>query len=340
MNKPLVSFVVPIYNADKHLAITLRSLQNQTFKDFECLLVDDGSTDGSAEICQRFTREDARFKYIRKLNGGVSSARNMGLDCVETDYVQFVDSDDWLEPMQMENCMMVLLENQADMLIFGMEFDIDRSGKPLKRITKTITSRLLRKEDIEVCYQELFDNNYLSSMCNRIFRKDMVVSAGIRFNEKLTNYEDFVFSVRCLKECSVVCIREECYYHYMMRDELGMSNKFKPNLSATLPVLIKEIRDAHVWLHLSKETEVQLEVFMQRMLWMGVVNLCRSTGSLQEKRRKIAELCCQKWVKEELHMVKNNDRYNDINAKLYSQGAWLCMTLFNSAVVRIRDLKY
>lgn len=340
MDKPLVSVVVPFYNAEKHLAGVLESLQNQTYPNLEILLVDDGSTDGSAGICQDYVREDARFWYVRKLNGGVSSARNVGLDCVNGDFVQFMDSDDWIEPVQIENCVTALLKNQADMLVFGMEFDIERKGKTLKKIFKTIPSRLMRKEDVEACYQELFDNNYLSSMCNRIFRRDMVVRAGIRFNEKLTNYEDFVFSIRCLNECKVVCIREECYYHYMMRGELGMSIRYKPNLNPTLPVLVKDIRDAHTRLHLSEATRQKLEIFMQRMLWMGVLNLCRSTDTWKEKSRKIAELCSQTWVKEELHMMKNHDCYNDVNVKLYKQKAWLCMTLFNDAVIHIRDIKY
>lgn len=97
MKSPTVSIIVPVYNVEKYLRICLDSILAQTFTDWECILVDDGSTDKSGEICDEFVQRDPRFRSFHKRNGGVSSARNMGLAEVRGEWVTFMDSDDWVE---------------------------------------------------------------------------------------------------------------------------------------------------------------------------------------------------------------------------------------------------
>ena len=98
----LVSIIVPIYNVEKYLRQCLDSILRQTFRPLEIILVNDGSTDGSDTICQEYAEIDERIVYLKKENGGVSDARNVGLDAVTSDYVLFIDSDDWIEPTYVE----------------------------------------------------------------------------------------------------------------------------------------------------------------------------------------------------------------------------------------------
>ena len=98
----LVSIIVPIYNVEKYLRQCLDSILRQTFRPLEIILVNDGSTDGSDTICQEYAKIDERIVYLKKENGGVSDARNVGLDAVTSDYVLFIDSDDWIEPTYVE----------------------------------------------------------------------------------------------------------------------------------------------------------------------------------------------------------------------------------------------
>ena len=98
----LISIVIPIYNAEKYLEECLNSIKNQTYKNFEVIMVNDGSKDESETICKRFLEYDARFRYFTKENGGVSSARNLGLDNVKGDFITFIDSDDWIAENHLE----------------------------------------------------------------------------------------------------------------------------------------------------------------------------------------------------------------------------------------------
>lgn len=97
---PKISIIVPVYNVEKYLRKCIDSILNQTFKDFELILIDDGSTDESGKICDEYNLKDNRIKVIHKENGGLSSARNAGLDIAQGEYIGFVDSDDWIESDQ------------------------------------------------------------------------------------------------------------------------------------------------------------------------------------------------------------------------------------------------
>ena len=102
MENELISIIVPIFNVENYLRECLDSIHHQTYENFECLLIDDGSPDNSAEICREYVAKDSRFRYFEKENGGLSSARNYGIERAEGAHITFVDSDDWLESTCLE----------------------------------------------------------------------------------------------------------------------------------------------------------------------------------------------------------------------------------------------
>lgn len=117
MENELISIVVPIYNVENYLRMCLDSIQNQTYQNFECLLINDGSPDYSSKICEEFVEKDSRFKYFEKANGGLSSARNLGIECSGGAYITFVDSDDWLEHDALDRLYGALKKENADISI-------------------------------------------------------------------------------------------------------------------------------------------------------------------------------------------------------------------------------
>ncbi|BDS91187.1 TPA: glycosyltransferase family 2 protein [Streptococcus pneumoniae] len=118
MGNELISIVVPIYNVENYLRMCLDSIQNQTYQNFECLLINDGSPDHSSKICEEFVEKDSRFKYFEKANGGLSSARNLGIECSGGGaYITFVDSDDWLEHDALDRLYGALKKENADISI-------------------------------------------------------------------------------------------------------------------------------------------------------------------------------------------------------------------------------
>lgn len=126
---PEISVIVPIYNSEKYLCKCIDSILDQTFKDFELLLIDDGSTDQSSKICDEYAQKDTRIRVFHKHNGGVASARQMGIDNMSGEYCIQVDSDDWIEPEMLKSMYETALANNSDMVV--CDFVIERQ-KPLK----------------------------------------------------------------------------------------------------------------------------------------------------------------------------------------------------------------
>lgn len=114
--KKLVSIIVPVFNVEKYLRQCLDSILGQTFNQFEVIIVNDGSTDNSGAICQEYEARDNRIVYLEKENGGVSEARNLGLDFATSEYIIFIDSDDWIEPTYVEVLYEKIEEYQADIV--------------------------------------------------------------------------------------------------------------------------------------------------------------------------------------------------------------------------------
>lgn len=132
-----VSIIIPVYNAEKHISKCIESLTNQTYKEIQIILINDGSTDKSGQICEAYAEKDNRIIVIHKENGGVSSARNIGLENSTGYYIMFVDSDDWIEEDAIKRLMQVQNKYSYDLIMFGyyrenvINETIDLSGKGL-----------------------------------------------------------------------------------------------------------------------------------------------------------------------------------------------------------------
>lgn len=128
MNNELISIIVPIYNTEKYLHQCLDSILNQTYTNFEVLLVNDGSTDSSRMICQEYVERDSRFRYIEKANGVLTDARNVGITRAQGEFLSFVDSDDWIEPTYVEDLYQAVLLNDAEVVVSNyQEFHQERN---------------------------------------------------------------------------------------------------------------------------------------------------------------------------------------------------------------------
>ena len=117
MKNELISIIVPIYNVENYLRQCLDSIMSQSYQNFECLLINDGSPDHSADICREYVEKDSRFKYFEKDNGGVSSARNLGIELSKGEYITFIDSDDWVDSDYLEVLYNALIDENADISV-------------------------------------------------------------------------------------------------------------------------------------------------------------------------------------------------------------------------------
>ena len=215
MKKDMVSIIVPVYNAEKYLKRCLESIINQTYKNIEVILVDDGSVDKSPEICDEYKELDNRVKVIHKENGGASSARNIGLDAVNGEFVCFVDSDDWIEKNMIEVLLKKLKESNVDIVRCNTcELDNQVKESWTETRDKVIDNVL---------------NGNISAYVYLLIVKYEIVK-NIRFNENILLMEDTLFLLNILiKECKINFINEKLYHYEMNNGGLTLSTRNAKN---------------------------------------------------------------------------------------------------------------
>lgn len=201
---PKISIIVPVYNVEKYLRRCLDSIRAQTFTDWECICVDDGSPDGSGAILDGYAAEDGRFVVVHKENGGVSSARNAGLDAAHGEWITFVDADDWVESSLYETTLRLAKENDADLVQWNAEQFSD-----VKIVRKG-------KDKTEGMFNFILDHTYFSpSMCDKVFKKTL--SQGLRFPEGIALSEDRLFALQVYLACKNCFYINKIFYHYYVR---------------------------------------------------------------------------------------------------------------------------
>ncbi len=209
--KSLVSIIVPVYNTQDYLKRCVDSLQKQTYPNLEIILMDDGSTDNSLDICRKFAEADARIKVISHPNRGVGAVRNAGLACVRGEYVAFVDSDDWVEPDMYESLLGVMVSERADMVCCSHFREMENKSELSNAIgnSKVI---LTREEAFEALRVGKFVLNFL---WDKLFRREVL--ADVVFPEK-RQFEDLIVSGQWLYNVSKVVYLPLPKYHYMIRN--------------------------------------------------------------------------------------------------------------------------
>ncbi len=203
-----VSVIVPVYNVENYIRDMLVSVQNQTFKDFEVILVNDGSKDNSQTVIDEFCQKDKRFQCFPQENGGVASARNNGIKQAKGDYVVFYDPDDFIPANALNRMYKAAAAKDADMVIGIME------EKSLGESLIYMHSQALAKRD----KIDIMDVHFTGawSLCHKMFKRSLIVENDIKF-EKLTNAEDGVFTYCCLNHAKTVCGCRVVAYNYMKR---------------------------------------------------------------------------------------------------------------------------
>lgn len=221
--KDKVSVIVPVYNVAPYLTRCLDSILSQTDQNIEVLLIDDGSTDGSGEICDRFGARDARVRVFHQENRGVSAARNLGLDQCTGDYVAFVDSDDWIEAEMFREMVQAMEDSGADLAVCG-EINVFQNENGSKMVTPDHwpSVKQTTKLDIARYYRQIFSVSGL--MCNKIYRSAII--GDCRFDTGKSYGEDILFQLEVLKKAeSAVLLPKPFYYYNLMREGNVVSAK-------------------------------------------------------------------------------------------------------------------
>lgn len=199
----MISIIVPVYNAEQTLNDCIESAISQTYNDIEIVLIDDGSKDKSLDICNKWGNQDGRIKVIHKENGGVSSARNMGLEVAQGDYVMMLDSDDQLTPDTCEVLMSYQDKENADCIIFG--YLGDGIVAPESRL------RYETIEDFHHDFHKWLNTELIGPSWNKFYKKDLIKST---FPDNISFGEDLVFVLTYLKQCQRILFIPNVLYRY------------------------------------------------------------------------------------------------------------------------------
>jgi glycosyltransferase involved in cell wall biosynthesis len=242
LNK-LVSIIVPVYNAEKYLEQCLDSILNQTYSQIELILINDGSTDRSGEICDAYERKDPRVKVIHQSNAGPSVARNRGIGAATGDYIQFVDADDRIashmtevlveklsDAFQLVICGYELVTKEEDRVISSKNFSFYKPGP-------------YSKEDFLAHFGEIYQDYYIHYNWNKLYIAELIQKNGIRFDEDVIRGEDLIFNLQYLDHCRKISIISDFLYLYTNSNDGSITSTFRANLFENQQLLLETTRE-------------------------------------------------------------------------------------------------
>lgn len=295
MGKLKYSFIIPVYHCEKYLEGCISSIQAQDFHcNYEIILVDDGSPDGSGKICDKYAEQYENIRSFHKENGGASSARNYGIERAKGEYLLFIDGDDTVD-----KCLLSHLEQQEmseDILVvYGMSFDY-YAGNEIEHteILAYPESGHFDKKQLEKKFDEFFRCNSLSSACNKVFSKKIINEHHIRFDENMNLYEDFEFVLRYLQYMNQVYCIKEGYYHYrLLREENHLKNRVS-DLKRLMSNL-RKVGSSIDALGMGEETFVQLYL---QLLYLHMLYAANINESIKLLMQKIQE---DEWLQKKMN---------------------------------------
>lgn len=204
MTSPAISIIVPVYKAEELLPRCIDSILSQSISDWELILVDDGSPDASGELCDQYAAQDSRIQALHKHNGGVSSARNLGIEYATGQYITFIDADDYIKPQFIE---FMLLQTPADLVVCGFDnvgcFDFLPDAESVSLQSNTAALNKL----IDIPY-------YLDAPWCKLFRRQLIVENNHHFDHRLRLSEDTLFCYEYLSFCNIINVISERLYVY------------------------------------------------------------------------------------------------------------------------------
>lgn len=223
-SNPMFSIIVPVYNVENYIEETISCVLDDDFKDLELILVNDGSKDRSGEFCKKASEKDPRVKYIEKENGGVASARNMGIEKATGKYLMFLDSDDFYEKGTFERIAKVIEQTDCDICTFGFrrfstvrEFDLPVSRKNIlldKDGVDKVALMSLTANHIDADIDGIVHNLLGRTVTDAAVRRDIVKDNNITFFGFWNNEDDWIFAILCYQKAKSVYIMPDCLYRY------------------------------------------------------------------------------------------------------------------------------
>jgi len=282
MSQALISIIVPVYNAEKHLSKMLDSVLNQSYTQWEMILVNDGSTDNSTSIIHKYVNQDKRFRYISQSNAGPSIARNCGIEEAKGDYLAFIDADDWVSPEYLNKLMHPMLTKETDLVCAGYYEVNPQFPQDLK--LHDFQQELFNKNINKQTYQSNIFNGVSGVLWAKLFKKEIFKENNIQLHPKLRLSEDLIAVLEYSRFIDKVFIIPDAIYYYNRLDESGLSGGLNIEKYQSLKVFFEEVE------RFRKELSfLDLDVIKNKRKYSFMIQLLRDQSQSKKEFYKVAD---------------------------------------------------
>ena len=207
----MISIIIPVYNVSQYLNECIQSVINQSYQNFECILIDDGSSDGSEIICDQWTQHDNRIRVIHQPNQGVSKARNKGIAEAQGEYIAFIDSDDWIDSNYLNTLLRPIEESNVDLVVCGLQQHY--SNETFKNYSYKTGIIHIERQDTKA-FTDINKKFLLFGLVIKLYKRTIIQTHNIHFPPEYTYGEDLLFNYNYLEYVKAIYIIDQCLYHY------------------------------------------------------------------------------------------------------------------------------
>lgn len=231
MSNISISVLMPVYNSEKFLLETVQAVINQSYINWELILVDDGSTDNSKEICTKLMNDDKRIKYIFQENLGVSHTRNVALENAQGKYIVFVDSDDLIHEDYLKILINSIEKNNSDISVCNfIERKISNTGKVEDITREFYLKEVMEMSEMKDYIMDFGNSGLLNPLWNKIYKREIIENNNITFDEKVETGEDFIFNLQYFRKVKKISFIKDSLYYYIRRNNNSITYKYIENM--------------------------------------------------------------------------------------------------------------
>ena len=289
-NNPLISIIIPVYNVEKYLNECIESILNQEFKDYEIILVDDGSKDSSGKICDEYSKKYSFISVIHKSNGGLSDARNFGIKVAKGEYILFVDSDDYIGKNSLNKIISELNNHSTPIDVMFLEAFKFYSNGVIKSLGDGYVSSMINHQSKEVIMQHLSGlPKFPGSACTKLVSNKLIQENNLYFEKGLLS-EDIDWTIKLLVSAKKFAYSDVAYYYYRQNRKGSISNSISDKGVESLLYIIKKWASKD----LNKENQEEINAFLayEYMIALYIYNY----SNYNNKMKYIRELKKYIWI--------------------------------------------
>lgn len=320
-----ISTIIPAYNCERYIEKCINSIYNQTYKNFETIIVDDFSQDSTYEICKKLQKKFNNIKIIKlEKNMGVSDARNTGIKHAIGDYIHFIDSDDTIQENMYEEFASILQEHKYDIIISGINNIYDKKDKSVKEEPEFCID-CKNKKDIASAINNINHNDrtwFFNVVWNKLYKKDIITKNKIKFDNSINLGEDFIFNIDYFKKINDMFIINKSMYNYYLRQEESLVKKFRTDVIYRRNKVYKSLANLYEYYNINtSQNLLKLEKYEGYLSYHTIYTIFNDNCKLNQnekkeflkqilesdvKKRILTYLETRKYKIYEMHLIKNN----------------------------------